>query len=177
MLCLGILNFGCASSLHPFYSEADVIFDKCLLGKWSDREYKFSWHFDRRGLKAYRLTQVDEDGDATAFEATLFKLNGRTFLNVAPIGMKDKAGTNLLRTNTLIAISIENERLGISTLDPTRLRDHLTRFPQDLKHTFVENEIVITDSTENIQAFVRRIINVPGAFEPSEEVIKQGEIK
>src|SRR5688500_1738238 len=29
ILFLGILNFGCASSLHPFYSEADVIFDKC----------------------------------------------------------------------------------------------------------------------------------------------------
>lgn len=174
---IALANFGCVSSLHPFYTEADVIFDKCLLGKWSDREYKFSWLFERRGPRAYRLTQVDEDGEATLFEATLFKLNGRTFLNVAPLGSKDKDRANLLRTNTLISITIENERLRISTLDPNRLRDHLNRFPQDLKHAFVENEVVLTDTTENIQAFIRRVMNTPEAFEPAEDVIKQGEIK
>jgi hypothetical protein len=154
-----------------------VIFDKCLVGKWWDRDYRVSWQFDRRGHKAYRLTQIDEDGEATFFEATLFQLNGRTFLDLAPILNKDKYGTTLLRTHTLIGISIENERLRIATLDPGWLREQLVRSPNALKHTYLENELVLTDTTENLQALIRRSINSPGAFEAAEEVLKQGENK
>ena len=174
---MALANIGCVPSLHPFFLEGDVVFDKCLVGKWVDRDFRFTWYFDRRGYRAYRLTQVDEDGDATIFEATLFKLNGRTFLDVAAIIDKDKYGTSLLRGHSLIAISIENERLRISTLEPTWVRDQLTRSPTLLRHTFFDNETVITDMTENIQSFIRKSMNAPGAFGAVEEVFKQGETK
>jgi hypothetical protein len=177
LIFLALANSGCVPSLHPFYSEGDVYFEKCLVGKWVDREYKFTWQFERRGHKAYRLTQTDEDGEETVFEATLFKLSGRTFLDAAPIRSKNDLRSNMMRTHSLIAVSIENERLRIASMDPGWLKEQLSRFPEMLSHTQVDNEMIITDTTENIQSFIRRSLNAPGAFGAVDEVVKQVEAR
>ena len=170
-----IVNIGCVPSLHAFYKPSDVFFEKCLVGKWSDRDYRFSWQFERRGHIAYRLTQIDEDGDATVYEATLFRFDGRTFLDIVPIGNKEKYGSNLLRAHSVMAITIENSRLRISSIDGNWLREHLARNPSIVKHTTIDGEVVITDTTENLQALIRRCMSSPGAFGPAEEINRIGE--
>ena len=72
------LMSGCVPSLHRFYSEGDLVFNNCLIGKWTDVGYKDSWQFERRGPKKYRLTQVNEDGESTLYEAALFTVGGKT---------------------------------------------------------------------------------------------------
>jgi len=172
-----IMMGGCVPSLHPYYSERDLVFNNCLIGKWTDLGYKDSWHFERRGPQKYRLTQVNEDGESTLFEATLFKLDGRTFLDLTPIKNPENYGAGLLRTHSLMAITIETDRLRISYFDPAWLKGYLARYPETLKHTFVDDELVITDTTENLQSLIRRSANSPGIFGQTEEIIRQGENK
>lgn len=170
-----IVNIGCVPSLHEFYKPSDILFEKCLVGKWSDRDYRFNWQFERRGHIAYRLTQFDEDGTSTIYEATLFRFDGRTFLDIVPIGNKEKYGSNLLRAHSVMAITIENSRLRISSIEGNWLRENLARNPAMVKHTNVDGELVITDTTENLQLLIRRCLNSPGAFGPAEEIIRIGE--
>ena len=172
-----IMMSGCVPSLHPFYSEGDLVFNNCLIGKWTDLQYKDSWHFERRGEKKYRLTQVNEDGESTIFEAALFNLGGKTFLDITPIKDLENYGPSLLRTHSLMAISIETDKLRISYIDSNWLKGYLARYPETLKHTFVDNELVITDTTENLQTLIRRSANSPGIFGETEEIIRQGENK
>ena len=172
-----ILMSGCVPSLHPFYSEGDLVFNNCLIGKWTDLGYKDSWHFERRGPKKYRLTQVNEDGESTLFEAALFTVGGRTYLDLTPIKDLENYGPSLLRTHSLMAISIETNKLRISYIDPRWLKGYLARYPDTLKHTFVDDDLVITDTTENLQALLRRSANSPGIFGQTEEIIRQGENK
>ncbi|MFL6468028.1 MAG: hypothetical protein ACJ72Z_08730 [Pyrinomonadaceae bacterium] len=173
LVCAAILMSGCVPSVHPYYLERDLTFNSCLIGKWSDREYKDSWHFERRGANKYRLTYVNEDGETALSEAALFKLDGRTFLDVTPIKSNDKYGQGLLRTHSLVALIIEPEKLRVSHIDPNWLKHNLAKYPEMLKHTLINDEIVITDSTENLQSLIRRSENFPGIFAQSEEVIKQ----
>ena len=170
-----IVNIGCVPSLHAFYKPSDVMFEKCLVGKWADRDFRFSWQFERRGHIAYRLTQVDEDGIATTYEATLFRFDGRTFLDIVPIGIKERYGPNLLRAHSVMAITIENSRLRISSIEGNWLRETLTRNPSLVKHTTIDGELVITDTTEKLQLLIRHCLNSPGAFGPSEEIVKLGD--
>ena len=172
-----IIMSGCVPSLHRFYSEGDLVFNNCLIGKWTDLEYKDSWHFERRGPKKYRLTQVNEDGESTLFEAALFTVGGKTYLDLTPIKDLENYGPSLLRTHSLMAISIETDKLRVSYIDPRWLKGYLARYPDTLKHTFVDDELVLTDTTENLQALLRRSANSPGIFGQTEEIIRQGENK
>ncbi|HJS50959.1 MAG TPA: hypothetical protein VJ781_03585 [Pyrinomonadaceae bacterium] len=177
LVIAAILMSGCAPSLNPYYLERDLIFNQCLIGKWTDLQYKDTWHFERRGPKKYRVTQVNEDGETTLFEAALFQVDGKTFLDLTPIKNPENYGPSLLRTHSLMAIAVETDKLRISYIDPNWLKGYLARYPETLKHTFVDNEIVITDTTENLQSLIRRSANSPGIFGQTEEVIRQGENK
>lgn len=58
-LIFGILLFilsGCGvSSIHPLYTEQDVIFDPALLGDWTDKDSKGTSTFTKSGDKVYNL--------------------------------------------------------------------------------------------------------------------------
>ncbi len=172
-----VMMTGCVPSLHPYYFDGDVEFDQCLIGKWTDLGYKTSWHFERRGEKKYRLTQVSEDGESTLFEAVLFRVSGRKFLDITPIRNPENYGSSLLRTHSLMAITTEKDRLRVSYMDSAWLKNYLARHPDTFKHTFVDDELIITDTTENLQALIRRSSSSPGIFGNTEEIIRQGENK
>jgi hypothetical protein len=123
----------------------------------------------------YRLTQVNEDGESTLFEAVLFTVGGKTYLDITPIKNLENYGSSLLRTHSLMAITIETDKLRVSYIDPNWLRNYLGRNPGTLKHTIVDDELVITDTTENLQALIRRSASSPGIFGQTEEIIRQGE--
>jgi len=177
LIFAAILMSGCVPSLHPYYLERDVVFNNCLVGKWTDLEYKDSWLFERRGERKYRLTQVNEDGESTLFEAVLFSVGGRTYLDLIPIKNLENYGPSLLRTHSLMAITIETNKLRVSYIDPNWLKAYLLRNPDTLRHTFVDDDLVITDTTENLQSLIRRSANSPGIFGQTEEIIRQGENK
>ena len=65
-LAAGMLALtACIPSVHPFYSDKDVVFDPRLLGEWleKDKEEKpQSWHFEKAEDNAYRLSITESDG-------------------------------------------------------------------------------------------------------------------
>ena len=103
---LAALLGGCipVMSLHPLYTEEDVVFEKKLLGTWVDDSNETTWEFKRivedsnisSGLgefrfrdpdeseKAYELVYSSSDGNKGSFFAHLVKLNNRFFLDVYP---------------------------------------------------------------------------------------------
>jgi hypothetical protein len=60
---LGFL-MGCAPSLHPLYTEQDLIFDPLLIGEWrgKDNTDKSKWTFTEGDGKNYMLRIVDHEG-------------------------------------------------------------------------------------------------------------------
>jgi hypothetical protein len=105
--CLAALLAGCGPvfSLHPLFTEEDIVFDEQLLGTWVQGPDKSetSWEFARLNeadvgpvakdvlgsdvKRLYRLTVTSKEDDKVhrgSVVACLGKLNGRMFLDVFP---------------------------------------------------------------------------------------------
>ena len=76
-----LLLSGCiVQSLHPLYTDEDVIFDTRLIGQWSEEGSKEIWEFSRLDKKRYRcVVYVDED-EKGMLEAHLLTISGKMFL-------------------------------------------------------------------------------------------------
>jgi hypothetical protein len=44
---LAVFMGGCVLSLHPLYTENDLIFEEKLLGTWAEEGSKVTWQFKR----------------------------------------------------------------------------------------------------------------------------------
>jgi hypothetical protein len=84
---------GCVPSLHPLFTDSDLVFDHQLLGTWSQRDSKDSWTFEKSGTNAYRLSTTDRpfavggepDGKRSAlFEAHLCRPDKVSFSRSLP---------------------------------------------------------------------------------------------
>ncbi len=87
---LAILLGGCIPviSLHPLYTEKDIVVDKKLCGTWIDEsgDMKSTWEFEciDEPKNAYKLIFTDENGKKGSFVAHLVKLENRLFLDIFP---------------------------------------------------------------------------------------------
>src|SRR5262249_55012929 len=76
---------GCVvTSVSPFYTEKDLVFEPGLVGDGL-KQVKDSqpqvWKLEKSGELAYRFTLIDES-KATVMEAHAFRLRGQLFLDV-----------------------------------------------------------------------------------------------
>src|SRR5262245_42420187 len=69
----------CAPSLHPYFTDEDIVFDEGLLGMWVNDSGE-NCLFTKSGDNNYGLLFMD--GGPTRFEARLIELGGATFLDL-----------------------------------------------------------------------------------------------
>ncbi len=112
---------GCATSLHPFFSEENVIFNDALLGTWvSDSGDKCA--FIKVGENRYELLYTDET--SARFETRLFSLGGATYLDLYPILPENGNGffiAHFVPTHTLARVTIGGDEISIAPMDGARL--------------------------------------------------------
>ena len=161
----------CVPSLNPLYTEQDLVFDKSILGVWTDDEQTETWEFVYVDEKEYKLVHTDESGKKGEFEARLLKIDGRTFLDIAPVrshlGQNDFFNGHLLSAHSFIQVSQEGKTFRLSYLEPKWLKPYLEKNPAAIRHTSIDGEILFTDSTKNLQKFISAHLNTPGAFSNS----------
>jgi hypothetical protein len=144
----------CAPSLHPFFTDEDIVFNEKLLGMWvsdSGEKYKFA----RSGDNHYELLYVD-DGLAR-FEARLIELGGATYLDLYPklLGNDiDLYPTNCVQAHTLARVTIGEDSISITMMDGDWLKQLSDRNQLTLAHERLDNGmIVLTAPTRELQAF------------------------
>ncbi len=157
-------------SLHPLYTEEDVIFEEKLLGTWVDDPNgpEAIWEFRRpeEAEKEYKLIVTDEEGKKGLFATHLVKLGDRLFLDVYPdespcADMEDPNKTEfaynsffLVPAHTFIKIDSIGPELKMRLTDDEEMETLLKEDPNAVKHEIVEGKPVLTASTKELQAFV-----------------------
>ena len=168
---LAVILGGCVPviSLHPLYTEKDVVLDKKLYGTWVDdsNDSKTTWEFKSidEPKNAYKLIYTDEEGMKGSFVAHLVKLQNSLFLDIFPSELPwEPEDPNemdwpyntlfLIPAHTFVKIdSIEPQLKLRSTLE-SDMKDLLKENPSAVEHTSVGDKLVITGSTKELQAFV-----------------------
>lgn len=168
---LAVLLGGClpVMSLHPLFTKEHLVFEEKLLGTWIDdpNSPKVTWEFKRIGEpeKAYKLIFCDDKGKKGSFVAHLVKLEDKLFLNAYPAelprGPEDPNKMDwlynslfLIPAHTFMKVESVEPQLKIRLTLDTEMAELLKEDPAAVKHTSVEDRLVLTASTKELQTFV-----------------------
>ena len=168
---LAALLGGCVPvvSLHSLYTKENVVFEEKLLGTWVDdpNSPETTWEFNRieESKNAYKLIFSDDKGQKGSFVANLVKLQNKLFLDVYPDELPwEPDDPNeakwlynsffLIPVHTFIKIDSIEPQLKMRLTDDDKMAKLLKEDPNAVKHTSIEDRLILTASTKELQAFV-----------------------
>jgi len=165
-----VLLAGCVvTSVCPFYTAKDVVFEPALLGDWiaeTNSAGNEIWKFDQGEDLAYRFTIIKPD-TASVMEAHAFKLDGQLFLDVASL----EQDYHVIPPHYLLKVNQVAPTLRLSQLDNDWLKDLVTKKPAVIRHHLVKSgdkaddvRVVLTADTSELQKFVRANLKTEGAW-------------
>jgi len=182
---LAVILGGCVPviSLHPLYTEKDVVLDKQLYGTWVDdsNDSKTTWEFKSIDEpNAYKLIFTDEEGQKGSFVAHLVKLQNRLFLDIFPSELPwEPEDPNkmdwpynslfLIPAHTFVKIDSIEPQLKLRLTLESDMKDLLKENPNAVKYTSVGDRLVITGSTKELQEFVLKYADDENLF--TDEII------
>jgi hypothetical protein len=168
---LAVILGGCVPviSLHPLYTDKDVVLDKKLFGTWIDNsdDTKTTWEFKSidEPKNAYNLIFTDEEGKKGSFVAHLVKLKDKLFLDIFPSELPwDPEDPNkmdwpynalfLIPAHTFVKVDAIEPQLKLRLTLESKMEELLKENPGVVEHTTVGDRTVLTESTKKLQAFV-----------------------
>ena len=171
-LALMTLLAGCViTSVYPFYTAQEVVFDPRLIGAWAEtgatNAANEHWQFVKAGGQAYKLTVQDKE-QRTEFDTHLFKLQGRLFLDLCPRERPD----NALPLHYLIKVIRLEPALEMNMLDYDWLKKLIEKDPKAIRHVVVpkrlgeegDGDLVLTADTAELQTFILKWEKADGAY-------------
>lgn len=171
-LALATLLAGCVvTSVYPFYTAKDVGFDPALVGAWAEtgstNAANEHWRFEKAEGQAYKLTVQDKE-KPTEYDAYLFKLKGRRFLDLCPRERPD----NSLPPHYLLKVTRIEPTLEMQVLDYDWLTKLIEKHPKAIRHIVVpkklgedgRGDLVLTADTAELQKFILKHEKTAGAF-------------
>jgi hypothetical protein len=155
---MALLLTGCLPSLHPLYNDKTLIFKEELIGKWMGDD-DVLWRFTRAGDKEYELRIREDEKEVGRFSAHLTQIEGLMFLDLYPDDeqlkdLSDFYKMHILPVHTFMKVDQINPNLRLRMIDYEKVEKMLEDDPNLIKHETVEDRIVLTASTEELQNFV-----------------------
>src|SRR3972149_838104 len=157
LILLGLVIFltGCVPSLHPLFTDKDLVFDPALVGTWVDEDGKNIWEFQKSRENAYELVYTENEEPAK-FQAHLLKLGDFLFLDVFPEEPEMKNGLYkglLIPAHGFSRIWMEGDLVRLAYLDPDWLKQMIDKKKVKIDHDFIDQSIILTAQTEDLQKF------------------------
>jgi hypothetical protein len=172
---LAALLGGCVpvASLHPLFTQEDVVFEENLLGTWVDKpdDPETTWVFkrfdkqDEKYKSAYELIFADEHGKKGMFVAHLVKLQDKLFLDLYPGELPwEPDDPNqiqypynvffLMPVHSFIRVDSVQPQLKMRITMDDEMEKLLKENPDAVKHVSIEDRLILTAPTKELQAFV-----------------------
>jgi len=155
---LVLLLSGCLPSLHQLYTDETLVFEEGLIGKWRTDEDDI-WQFRKAREKEYELRIYDMEEELGRLEAHLVKIKDMMFLDLYPDSeyikyLDDFYKLHFLPVHTFMKVDRIDPNLQLRMIDYDEVEDMLEDDPDALKHEIVNDRIVLTATTEQLQEFV-----------------------
>jgi len=165
------------TSIHPLYTDKDLVFKPELLGTWENDEL---WTFEKMGKNSYELTikesseseGIKEYEETGIYEAHLVKLEKFFFLDLYPDERKIEEyedEIHLVPAHSIWRIWIEKDVMRLAWLANDWLEEMIDGNKVDIAHVRLEDRVVLTAPTKELQKFVLKYAEDTDAFpEPGE---------
>jgi len=175
LLGMAIFLSGCVPSLHPLFTEKDLVFDPALVGTWVDQDGKNAWTFQKSGENAYELVYIENEEPAK-FQAHLLKLGDFLFLDIFPEEAEMKNGLYkglLIPAHGFSRIWIAGDSVQLAYLDPDWLKQMIDNKKVKIDHDFVDQTLILTAQTPDLQNFALKYAEDAKAFSNKTELRRQ----
>lgn len=180
---LVFLSAGCLRSLHPLYTQKDLVFDERLLGTWMEKDDKGLWSFEKSGEKGYELVYYQREyrkpsvsGDTARFQVFLVKLGKHYFLDIFPGKLNirnDLLVTHLVAAHTFSRVWLGTDTLQMAMLDHDWVKKMIDARKLRVSHERLdENQILLTAPTREIQKIVMKYAENKDAFPGPSELVR-----
>lgn len=165
---------GCVvTSVCPYYTEKDLVAEPAILGNWiNTNKHDEFWKFEQTGKSVYRLTLAQASTTAI-LETHAFKLEGRLFLDIFSL----ERDYHVIPAHYLLKVEQTSPSLKFTELNDAWLKSFVARKPTAVPYHILENpsnpsdnRIVLTGDTSELQSFVLRHLNTPGAWKDALEL-------
>ncbi len=185
ILVLIITGVSCIPSLYPLYREKDLLFDQRLVGKF-DIEGDL-WEFDSLDLnapfdngdswerfksgKTYRLVAFEEDKKAK-FAVHLIMLNDNYYLDFFPVSYRiehDFLNALLFPAHIFARLEFTGDDLVLHWFDGDFVHDLIDSNKIKISYKELEHTILLTARTDELQYFVKKYGDDPGAYVDEED--------
>lgn len=157
---------GCyVPSIHPLYTNQDLIFNPELVGQWVESEAgKSQWMFAKKEEKSYALRITQEDKKVFVFTARLLKVGAYHYLDLFPDTEDDTNDDFLLKSmlpvHSFLRIKQLTPTLELEIMNANWLTEFIKSNPDAIKHeTMLVGEkdeplTVLTAKPKELQAFL-----------------------
>lgn len=175
--CGLLMMGGCVPlSLYPFYTEKDLVFESALIGSWNSGDSNDEVVFEKAGANGYVLISRDSTGE-THFDVRLFKLGGKLFMDLYPQGLCGGRNAlleeHLVQGHSLLRVNQIEPTLITASLNDTWMKERMKENPKALAHVLTDDRLVLTASTEELQAFLLKHVGDDKAFDQPSEMSRR----
>lgn len=156
---------GCfPDSIHALFTEKDLVEEDWIVGNW-DKVIRV----ESLGRKNYELREADPvlDNEEPPSKCRIFRLGAHYFIDLeTPSGVHNFA-----------RIAILGDKLYMRSLYEYWLEDRFLKSPKELAHrndrsivklsdneSYIEEKLILTANTADLQSFVMKLIDDPAAF-------------
>ena len=171
------------TSLQPFYTQLDLEADSRLNGLWSDKEGEVTFSFEERKEKGkekeYKLVVKEKDGEQEVsgeFEARVVRLGAFYFLDIYPQSSKEGNEfyrAHFTRAHTIARVEISQDSIQMAFLSARWLKAKMDEKSVDTPSVEVDDTLMLTGTTQEVQELVFSHANDDGAFADSVLLEKQ----
>ena len=154
-----VLLGGCVPSLHELYTEDTLVFEEKLLGQWTHEDE--IWHFEKGSEeKSYDLTIIEkEEEQKSVLVGHLVKIDDKLFLDLYPgdmeLGVGDWYQFHILPAHTFMKVDGIEPKLMMRAMNPEAVEKMVKEKLGVIKHEVIEDRVILTASTKELQAFVK----------------------
>jgi hypothetical protein len=152
---------GCVPSWNGLYTEKDLVLEPKLVGTWKGDDGKEKWVFEKQDEKTYRLIHTDGEKQEGKFEARLLKLGKHRFLDlyVTQVSQDDLkcnaiAKMMLVPAHLFFRVDEIGDKIKLAAVNPDKVKEHLTKDPKAIAHRKVDDSVIFTADTPQLQAYV-----------------------
>jgi len=162
---------GCIPSLHPLYLPENLTAVKAIEGKWvtdGTQETTETWEFLQRDSLGYTLNYSEND-QSGRFDARPLMLGTYLFIDVKPNppdSDNDVYQGLMLPLHLFGRVWIQGDSLRIAWLDGDYVKDQVDKGDAGVTIDDMDEDQILTSSTQELQAFVLRHVDDSDAFYP-----------
>jgi hypothetical protein len=170
-----LIASGCVPSLHPLYTEKEIVFDRKLAGTWAPENSEETWQFIADAqAKSYHLVLRDGKKVEGEFLVRLVKLGPERFLDLypaeKPIEEMEQGSyykSHFILAHTFIRVDEIGSSLVMACLNTDWLEKRVREDPKAIGHSWLgdgADRLVLTAETAELQAFFLKHARTPDAF-------------